>query len=295
MSDFSRHRASIVACARWESPFIAEWLAYHTTIGFDHVYLYCNDDDPTELRDILSGLPSALSARVTFRPYFGQGQQRFMYLDALRYARQNSEWISFLDVDEFLVLRSWASIPDLLLELNRDAIDSLHLNWLFYGNNGHKTRPAGSVLRNYTRRSRTVDVHTKHISRACCFEPHRMARAVFPFWHGLTDPVWDGFKRRNVLGDDMGPLLQAFPTAMSAYLDAEDRSEAMIEAGYIAHFALKSEDDFRIRVARGLGGNFGGQVKWQRHLESGELPAILETMNAEPDGLLSGWAATQLV
>jgi hypothetical protein len=291
MSGHDRHRASIIACARWESPYIAEWLAYHAALGFDHVYLYCNDDDPTELREALRGLPPTLAARLSFRPYFGQGQQSLMYQDALRFARQQSDWISFLDIDEFLVLRSWSSIPDLLKQLDRDGVDSLHFNWLFYGNNGHKTRPAGSVLRNYTRRSRTVDGHTKHISRAACFEPQRLARAGFPFWHGLTDSAWDGFTRRNVLGDDMGPLLHAFPTAMLAYLDAEARSQAIIEAGYIAHFALKSEEDFRIRVARGLGGNFGGQVKWQRHLDNGESPAILDAMNQERDNVLFDWAA----
>ena len=291
MSGRNHHRATIIACARWESPFIAEWLAYHTAIGFDHVYLYCNDDDPSELRDVLRNLSSDLSARVTLRAYFGQGQQSLMYQDALRYARLQSDWISFLDIDEFLVLRAWDSVPELLQLLDRDAVDSLHFNWLFYGNDGHKTRPPGSVLQNYTRRSRSVDGHTKHISRACCFEPQRVARAAFPFWHGLTDPVWDGFNRRNVLGDDIGPLLQAFPSAMLAYLDKDGRSQEMIETGYIAHFSLKSEDDFRIRIARGLGGNFGGQVKWQRHLENGEAQAILEAMNEEQDGHLSSWAA----
>jgi hypothetical protein len=289
--DQNRYRASIIACARWESPYIAEWLAHHIAIGFDHVYLYCNDDDPTELRGVLRKLRPDLTARVTFRPYFGQGQQSLMYLDGLRYARLHSDWISFLDIDEFLVLRSWSSVPDLLQQLDRDRIDSLHFNWLFYGNNGHKLRPAGSVLQNYTRRSRSVDGHTKHISRASCFEPQRIARAAFPFWHGLTDPAWDGFKRRNVLGDDIGPLLHAFPSAMIEYLDSEARSHAIIEAGYVAHFALKSEEDFRIRVARGLGGNFGGQLKWQHHLDSGEAPAILEAMNEEQDRFLSDYAA----
>lgn len=286
MSDRGRHRASIVACARWESPYIAEWLAYHVAIGFDHIYLYCNDDDPTELGEVLRTLPVDLSVRVTFRPYFGQGQQSLMYQDALRYARLQSDWISFLDIDEFLVLRAWSSIPDLLQQLDRDAVDSLHFNWLFYGHNGYRTRPAGAVLQNYTRRSRGVDGHTKHISRASCFEPRRLARAAFPFWHGLAGPAWDGFNRRNVLGDDIGPLLADFPASMLAYLEKAGRSKAIIEAGYIAHFVFKSEDDFRIRVARGLGGNFGGQAKWQHHIDNGDTTAILDVMNEEEDNSL---------
>ncbi len=49
----SQHRYSIVTPARWEAESIVEWLIYHRSIGFDHVYLYCNDDDASELFDRL--------------------------------------------------------------------------------------------------------------------------------------------------------------------------------------------------------------------------------------------------
>ncbi len=39
---------AIAACARWETEYLVEWLLYHRQIGFDRVYLYCNDDDPAE-------------------------------------------------------------------------------------------------------------------------------------------------------------------------------------------------------------------------------------------------------
>ena len=280
------YAAAIIACARWEQPYIAEWVAYHVDLGFDHIYLHCNDDDPAPFKATLKGLAPRYRNAVSYRPFFGQGLQSTMYGDALRRARREADWLCFLDIDEFVVLKRWASVPQLIEDLDARAVDSLHLHWLFYGNNGHVTRPTGSVLRNYTRRSRGIDVHTKHISRSSCFEERRLRDAVFPFWHGLTDPAWDGYVRRNVLGDDMQPLLQAFPAAMSAYLDGNGRSDAMIEAGYIAHFVLKSEDDFRLRVARGTAGNFNGQVKWQRHLAAGEAGAILDAMNEVADAVL---------
>ena len=286
------HSTSIVACARWEAPYIAEWVAYHLDLGFDHIYLHCNDDDPAPFKATLAGLAPRHRNAVSYRPFFGQGLQAAMYVDALRRARRDSEWICFLDVDEFMVLKRWGSVPALIEHLDRHGIASLHLNWLFYGNSGHARRPDGPVLRNYVRRSRLVDCHTKHISRASCFEPQRLQRAMFPFWHGLTDPCWDGYRRHNVLGEDVQPLLASFPTAMWDYLNAGHRSEAMIETAYIAHFALKSEEDFLLRVARGTAGNFNGQVKWQRHLEAGEAGAILDTMNEVPDTFLADFART---
>lgn len=283
----SRHyETAIVACARWEVSYIAEWIAYHLALGFDHIYLYCNDDDPVPFKATLDQLPAPIRKAVSYRPYFGAGQQSAMYIDALRRARQEANWLCFLDIDEFIVLKQWRSISQLVEQLDAEKIDSLHFNWMFYGNNGHLTRPKGAVLSTYTRRSRLVDCHTKHLSRSSCFEMARITAAGFPFWHGLTDPSWNGFVRRNVLGDDIGPLLHAFPAEMHKYLDACGRSDAMLGKGYIAHFVLKSEEDFRIRVARGTGGNFGGQTKWTVHWEAGEAPAILNAMNEVDDDFL---------
>ncbi len=38
------HKYSIVACARWERNYIVEWMQYHFLLGFDHIYIYSNDD-----------------------------------------------------------------------------------------------------------------------------------------------------------------------------------------------------------------------------------------------------------
>ena len=278
-----RFRSAIIACARWESPYIVEWVDYHLDLGFDHIYLYCNDDDPAPFKQQLGRFAARHRSAVTCRPYLGAGLQASMYRDALRRVRLEAEWACFLDVDEFIVLKRWSSIPDLITALDREKIDSLSFNWVFYGNNGHATRPDTPVLTTYTRRAKQVDCHTKHLSRVSCFEPSRVDAAGFPFWHGLTDPHWDGFERRNVLGDPTPPLLGAFPAMMWSYFEDPARSQAMLATAYIAHFALKSEEDFRIRVARGTDGNFGGQVKWLRHLEAGEAAGILATMNEIED------------
>ena len=281
-----QYETAIVACARWEVSSIVEWVLYHLELGFDHIYLYCNDDDPAPFKATLDRLPAQMRKAVSYRPYDGAGLQSSMYIDALRRARQEANWICFLDIDEFIVLKRWLSISQLVEELNDNKIDSLHLNWMFYGNSGHLTRPNGSVLSTYKRRSRSMDCHTKHLSRSSCFELWRIRAAGFPFWHGLIDPCWNGFVRRNVLGDDIAPLLQAFPAGMQLYLDGAGRSDAMLDRGYIAHFALKSEEDFRSRVARGTSGNFGGQTKWLAHWEAGEAPAILAAMNEVSDDFL---------
>ena len=50
------YATSIVACARWEDPYVAEWVTYHLDLGFDHIYLHCNDDDPAPFKATLARL-----------------------------------------------------------------------------------------------------------------------------------------------------------------------------------------------------------------------------------------------
>jgi hypothetical protein len=94
-----------MACARWETPYIVEWLLYHRAIGFDHVYLFCNDDDPTELYSQVLPLIQSADPFVTFRHFPFQGQQFQMYMTGLRQWKDKTEWLMFLDIDEFLCIR----------------------------------------------------------------------------------------------------------------------------------------------------------------------------------------------
>ena len=45
---------------------IVEWLLYHRTIGFDHVYLYCNDDTPIALHNTVKRFTLGSNPFVTF-------------------------------------------------------------------------------------------------------------------------------------------------------------------------------------------------------------------------------------
>ncbi len=91
----------IVACARWENDYIVEWLNYHRIVGFNHVFLYCNDNDPSELYE--KTLPFTFGSHpfVTFVHYPFQGMQGQMYKHFLKHHAHMTKWFIFLDIDEF--------------------------------------------------------------------------------------------------------------------------------------------------------------------------------------------------
>jgi hypothetical protein len=79
----AKHHFSLVACARWEEMQIQEWLEYHKSIGFDHVYLYSNDDDPTRLFRAVAPYTYGTEPFVTFRHWPCVGEQVPIHLHFL--------------------------------------------------------------------------------------------------------------------------------------------------------------------------------------------------------------------
>lgn len=253
-----RHQYSLVACARWETDYIVEWLTYHRSIGFDHVYLYCNDDDPCPLYEKV--LPFIQSGFVTFVHYSFTGLQFQMYFHFLWSYSTESQWFMLFDVDEFLVLRGLDNIRAFMVPFQAD--DAVYFNWCSFGNNGHQTRPGGSVLKNYVRRESGATPFTKVLIKS----------ASVPYeaiWGNPDAPInhdYAGLDRslkcRNVLHEDMNSYYDNFPDSGWAFLHHDNRRERIIQTAFVAHYNIKSDEDFDIRVRRSLSGAFAGQKIW---------------------------------
>ncbi len=265
----------LVACARWERAYILEWTEYHRAIGFDHLYLYCNDDDPQELYNELLPFIVGDDPFVTFVHFPYQGHQNRMYLHYLQNYKNQTAWATFLDIDEFLWIGKSTTISKFHEEFTQ--FDELRFNWCFFGNNGFVERPSGSVLLQYTKRAEHLHPLTKNIFRTSAIPEswtHSSQHDAFwHSWHSTGLPM----KSVNVLGDDREDYYFDFPNSASKYLNSI--TEQIINKAFIAHFAFKSEDDFRLRVERGLQGNFAGQAMWGRRHEDNTVKSFLFHLN----------------
>jgi len=277
----------ICSCARMEEESILEWVEYHRSIGFEHFYIYGNDDDYSILLETLASLISARIVTYTHCPE--KGAQLRMYRHFLEKYSHLSEWICFLDQDEFVRLDGFCDDVWQLTSLAGKKFDSVQLHWLNYGTSGFVDRPKGSVLKKYTHRSRLIHSHTKHISRQKnYYVPNCLS---VPWWHhgfpvdeiktcsSLLDPAI-GFK--NFLGSP--PEKAAF----SEYI--KDNSDLFIAHATIAHFHLKSENDFQRRLARSVEKDFANQDFYRRLLASDELKqAHINSSNETRDFYLSDY------
>ena len=284
-----KHGYALVACARNETDYIVEWLDYHRLIGFEHVYLYCNDDIPDRLRETVGCYCDGPSPFVTFRHWRHAadedfvGEQRRMYTHFLRHHMEEVERFCFLDVDEFFVLRGSNNIGCFVDSLGFEA-DFLYFNWLVYGNSGRIVRDDASVLLSYVHRSPQIDHFTKLICRASAIDPTIVSELEIDtgpfFWHGFDGCGIEGVSFRNVLGESMeGYSLQV----ASAMLEPATATAAILAKGYIAHFAFKSEQDFAMRAGRRMTNN----GMWAYMVMSGKYRERLAELNAVFDDTLS--------
>lgn len=159
-----RNSVCVVAILRDEVPFIDEWLVYHRLIGVDYFYLY---DDGQEPLDKVVQPHRDYTALV---PWFGwhealpgRNRQTKAYTHSLSEIRSRFEWVCFLDLDEYIVLRRHADLRSFLSDVVIG--DSVSLFWRNFGHNGYYEDPEGLVTECLTRRKRQSGRQCKSITR----------------------------------------------------------------------------------------------------------------------------------
>jgi hypothetical protein len=291
------YKYSLVACARWEEADILEWVQYHRSVGFDHIYIYSNDDDPMPSFRVLTPYLFGTDPFVTFLHFPKRGaikpQQQEIYLHFLSQHKHETEWFGFLDIDEFYVFRNLNNVHTFMAAFEADY-DAVSFNWLIYGNAGKLERDTDSVLLSHTLRSRVIDAHTKMLTRSALIDESNVRAKYYAgalgFWHFWNDYDIVGQRMTNVLRADIARYTENFPGPASSYVRTPEVTAAMIDGAYIAHFQFKSEGDFMRRVLRG---GSTTNTYWKSILEDGSYRTRLDYGNQVWDVYLAKFWLSQ--
>ena len=167
------HRLSVCAIVRDEAPYLAEWIEFHRLVGVESFYLYDNgSQDGTE--EVLA--PYRAAGVVQLKSWPQRPGQLAAYKDCLAERGAESQWIAFLDADEFL----FPTVADDLCSVLAEFEDhpAVAVNWLLFGSSGHRSRPPGLQIEAFTRRApEGYDVH-RHVK--CIVRPERTMEALSP-------------------------------------------------------------------------------------------------------------------
>ncbi|MBP1774057.1 MAG: hypothetical protein H6Q86_63 [candidate division NC10 bacterium] len=155
-----------VAIVKGDERFIEEWIVYHRFIGVDRFMIYDNSPE-LPLRALLS--PYRHFVTVIEWPgdptatWPGRNLQTKTYTHALAAAMSQHDWVTFIDVDEFIVLRQHENLAAFLSTF--EDFGSVRLNWHVFGHNGYYEDPDGLITSALTRRMAKPSPRTKAISR----------------------------------------------------------------------------------------------------------------------------------
>lgn len=240
-ADANRRGVAIVTHLKNEETYISEWVLFHKAVGVRHFFVYDNgssDGTIKILQDLLS--PECL----TVIPWvFGLKDVRNdqilnSQVVAFAHAIQNFgsafSWIAFIDVDEFLLPKAGQTVEEALAAVN--GFPNVSLPWHMFGRNGHQSRPAGPILRNYTKRAADPMSRMKNASNFKCIVDPCAVNEV-SVHHFRTAPYGE------TTCNDAGERFSLKGRKSSAFYSAKHLQ--------LNHYYTKSNEELRSKLQRG--------------------------------------------
>ncbi len=126
-----KYYISICAIFKDEEKYLKEWLDYHLKVGIEHFYLYNNnssDDFETILKDYIS------KDLVTLKDWPYSMGQISAYVDCANCYKDESNWIGFIDIDEFVSPLKFKGIKDFFTSFENRG--SVWIPWRIFGSSG---------------------------------------------------------------------------------------------------------------------------------------------------------------
>jgi hypothetical protein len=156
-----KYTIAICSIFKNEAKYLKEWLEYHLLIGVEHFYLFDNlstDDSVAVLATYIErGLVTLSTYEFDYRyaDFSNQNSNgwthlkgpQFPYSKVVNQYKDESEFIAFIDLDEFI--KTARNVPLTVLMRKYEAYGGLAMHWLCIGSTNHYVEPEGLVLENY--------------------------------------------------------------------------------------------------------------------------------------------------
>ncbi|MDR2772593.1 MAG: glycosyltransferase family 92 protein [Elusimicrobiota bacterium] len=163
-------------------------------------YIYDNGSSDN-LREILE--PYIKSGIVEYKYFPGKKMQLFAYRDAVKRYKNKTQWMAFIDLDEFIVPTGSETIIDFLKDF--DDCSQIVIPWVIYGSSGHKTTPEGLVMENYKyrakdghRTSHKSIVNPRNIFQVTCHSCNVAGKTLNQYKQVLCFPFFDASNRERI-------------------------------------------------------------------------------------------------
>lgn len=141
-----KYHIGICSIFKNEAPFLKEFIVYHKMIGVDHFYLY-NNNSTDNFQEVL--FPFIEQGLVTLTEWPIKPGQIPAYKHWYENYRQECDWCSFLDLDEYICPSFMYDLPSWLEGYSKYPV--IKIDWLMFGSNGmEKHDNSRLVIEQYT-------------------------------------------------------------------------------------------------------------------------------------------------
>jgi glycosyltransferase involved in cell wall biosynthesis len=135
---------AILAIAKNEAFYIAQWIEYHLLVGVEHFWI-ADNGSTDNMTAVLA--PYLAMGVVTLMSWKGTYQQRPVYQAMIPKLAGVADWVAAIDADEYLVPMEGRSVPA-ILHLRDDWV-GVHVHWLIFGTNGVQKRECGLLMERF--------------------------------------------------------------------------------------------------------------------------------------------------
>lgn len=143
-----KYKYTVCVCTMFknEAQYLNEWINYHLLIGVDHFYMYNNNSED----DFQNVLQSYIDQGIVDLIEWPQSHSQMLgYQDCYEKHRKDTQWLTFIDIDEFICPISTDNVKEWLKPYK--CYPGIAIYWKQFGSNGrlvHDTKQL--VIEQYT-------------------------------------------------------------------------------------------------------------------------------------------------
>jgi hypothetical protein len=152
-----------------EAYYLREWIEFHKLVGFERFYLY-NNFSTDDHRDVLE--PYIADGTVVHHEWPVEPAQLAGYRDILARHGDETFWLAFFDIDEFLYSPTGERVAD-VLRREFEEFPGVGVNEITFGTSGHATRQPGLAIESFVRRCEIAKPRNRIIKSIV--QPRRVA------------------------------------------------------------------------------------------------------------------------
>ena len=137
-----KYYSSVCAIFKNEANYLQEWIEYHKVIGIDHFYLY-NNFSADAYQEVLKKY--VYNGEVTLIEWPIKQGQMSAYADCARRFANETNWIAYIDLDEFIVPNEDVNLNDILVKFEKKR-PVVIAYWRLFGTSGLLSRDTKGLL-----------------------------------------------------------------------------------------------------------------------------------------------------